>query len=56
MDLEMKVNRWTGEIRLQRVTSVMDIGTVLNTKTARSQILGGIVFGIGMALLEGSVM
>jgi xanthine dehydrogenase YagR molybdenum-binding subunit len=56
MDLEMKVNRWTGEIRLQRVTSVMDIGTVLNTKTARSQILGGIVFGIGMALLEGSVL
>jgi xanthine dehydrogenase YagR molybdenum-binding subunit len=53
---QLKVNRWTGEIRLQRITSVMDIGTVINMKTARSQILGGIVFGIGMALLEGSVL
>jgi xanthine dehydrogenase YagR molybdenum-binding subunit len=32
----------------------MDIGTVVNPKTARSQVIGGIVFGIGMALLEGS--
>lgn len=53
---QLKVNRWTGEIRLQRITSVMDIGTVINLKAARSQILGGIVFGIGMALLEGSVL
>ncbi len=51
---ELKVNRWTGEIRVQRITSVMDIGTVINLKTARSQIIGGIVFGIGMALMEGS--
>jgi xanthine dehydrogenase YagR molybdenum-binding subunit len=36
------------------VTTVMDIGTVVNPKTARSQVIGGIVFGIGMALLEGS--
>jgi xanthine dehydrogenase YagR molybdenum-binding subunit len=53
---QLKVNRWTGEIRIQRVTSVMDIGTVINMKTARSQILGGVVFGIGMALLEGSIL
>ncbi len=53
---ELKVNRWTGEVRLQRITSVMDIGTVINLKTARSQIMGGIVFGIGMALLEGSLL
>jgi xanthine dehydrogenase YagR molybdenum-binding subunit len=51
---ELKVNRWTGEVRLRRITSVMDIGTVINQKTARSQIIGGVVFGIGMALLEGS--
>jgi xanthine dehydrogenase YagR molybdenum-binding subunit len=51
---QLKVNRWTGEVRLQRITSVMDIGTVINQKTARSQIIGGVVFGIGMALLEGS--
>jgi xanthine dehydrogenase YagR molybdenum-binding subunit len=53
---QLKVNRWTGEVRLQRITSVMDIGTVVNQKTARSQIIGGVVFGIGMALLEGSVL
>jgi xanthine dehydrogenase YagR molybdenum-binding subunit len=53
---ELKVNRWTGEVRLQRMTCVMDIGTVVNLKTARSQIIGGVVFGIGMALLEGSVL
>jgi xanthine dehydrogenase YagR molybdenum-binding subunit len=51
---ELKVNRWTNEVRVQRVTSVMDIGTVVNPKTARSQIIGGIVFGIGMALFEGT--
>ena len=32
----------------------MNIGTVVNPKTARSQVIGAIVFGIGMALLEGS--
>jgi xanthine dehydrogenase YagR molybdenum-binding subunit len=53
---QLKVNRWTGEIRIQRITSVMDVGTVINMKTARSQILGGVVFGIGMALLEGSIL
>jgi xanthine dehydrogenase YagR molybdenum-binding subunit len=52
----LKVNRWTAEVRLQRITSVMDIGTVINQKTARSQIIGGVVFGIGMALLEGSLL
>jgi xanthine dehydrogenase YagR molybdenum-binding subunit len=36
------------------VTTVMDIGTVVNPKTARSQVIGAIIFGIGMALLEGS--
>jgi xanthine dehydrogenase YagR molybdenum-binding subunit len=51
---EVEVNRWTCEIRVKRVTSIIDIGTVVNPKTARNQIIGGIVFGIGMALLEGS--
>jgi xanthine dehydrogenase YagR molybdenum-binding subunit len=53
---ELKVNRWTSEVRIQRLTSVMDVGTIINQKAARSQIMGGIVFGIGMALLEGSVL
>lgn len=53
---KLRVNQWTGEVRLQKITSVMDIGTVVNAKTARSQIIGGIVFGIGMALFEGSIL
>jgi xanthine dehydrogenase YagR molybdenum-binding subunit len=49
---EVRVNDWTGEARVTRFTSVMDVGTVVNQKTARSQVIGGIVFGIGMGLLE----
>jgi len=39
---------------VKRVTPVTEIGTAVNPKTARSQVIGGIVSGIGMALLEGS--
>jgi xanthine dehydrogenase YagR molybdenum-binding subunit len=49
---EVKVHDLTGEVRVNRFSSVMDVGTVVSEKTARSQIIGGIVFGIGMALLE----
>ena len=49
---EVKVHDLTGEVRVNRFSSVMDIGTVVSEKTARSQIIGGIVFGMGMALLE----
>jgi xanthine dehydrogenase YagR molybdenum-binding subunit len=51
---EVKVNEWTSEVRVNRVTTVMDIGTAVNPKTARSQVIGGAVFAIGMALFEGS--
>lgn len=50
---EVRVNRWTGETRVHRFTTVIDAGRILNIKTARSQIVGGIVFGIGQALTEG---
>ena len=49
---EVKVHALTGEVRVNRFSSVMDVGTVVSEKTARNQIMGGIVFGIGMALLE----
>ena len=39
-------------VRVSRVVSVMDIGTVINPKTAGSQVIGGVVGGIGMALME----
>jgi xanthine dehydrogenase YagR molybdenum-binding subunit len=50
----VKVHALTSEIRVNRFSSVMDVGTVVSEKTARNQIMGGIVFGIGMALLEGT--
>jgi xanthine dehydrogenase YagR molybdenum-binding subunit len=49
---EVRVNLWTAETRVSRINSVMDIGKVINPKTAKSQIVGGIIMGIGMALLE----
>ncbi len=50
--VEVRVNPKSGEIRVARVVNVFDIGRVLNPKTARSQILGGVTMGIGMALQE----
>lgn len=41
-----------GMVRVAKIVSVMDIGTVLNQKTAESQIMGGAIFAIGMALME----
>jgi xanthine dehydrogenase YagR molybdenum-binding subunit len=41
-----------GTVRVAHVVSVMDIGKVLNLKTAKNQIMGGAIFGIGMALME----
>jgi xanthine dehydrogenase YagR molybdenum-binding subunit len=49
---EVRVNPRTHEIRVSRVVSVIDAGRIMNPLTARSQIQGGIVWGIGMALLE----
>ena len=49
---EVRVNTFTGETRVSRFTTVVDIGRVINAKAARSQIVGGVIFGIGHALLE----
>jgi xanthine dehydrogenase YagR molybdenum-binding subunit len=49
---EMRVNAVTGEMRVARWNSVFAAGRILNTKTATSQAIGGIVFGIGGALTE----
>jgi xanthine dehydrogenase YagR molybdenum-binding subunit len=49
---EVRVNRWTGEARPSRMTAVIDAGTIVNEKTARSQVMGAIVMGLGQALLE----
>ena len=52
---EVEVDPDFGEVRVTRWVSVMDCGRVLNPKTSRSQIEGGVIFGIGMALLEETV-
>jgi xanthine dehydrogenase YagR molybdenum-binding subunit len=50
--VEVRVDEDLGLIRVARLTSVVDAGRVLNEKTARSQIIGGTIGGIGQALLE----
>jgi xanthine dehydrogenase YagR molybdenum-binding subunit len=49
---EVKVDEQIGVIRVTRVVSAVAAGRILNPKTAGSQILGGVVWGIGMALHE----
>ncbi|HEY3910903.1 MAG TPA: xanthine dehydrogenase family protein molybdopterin-binding subunit [Stellaceae bacterium] len=49
---EVKVDEQLGVIRVTRVISAVAAGRILNPKTARSQIIGGVVWGIGMALHE----
>ncbi len=49
---EVKVDEQLGVIRVTRVVSAVAAGRILNPKTAGSQILGGVVWGIGMALRE----
>ncbi len=49
---EVGVHAVTGEVRVRRFLGVFAAGRILNAKTARSQCLGGITFGIGAALTE----
>jgi xanthine dehydrogenase YagR molybdenum-binding subunit len=52
---EVKIDPELPLVRVTRWVSVMDCGRIINLKTGRSQILGGIVMGIGMALEEETV-
>lgn len=49
---EVRVNSVTGEIRVSRVLGSFDCGRILNPRTAASQFRGGIIMGLGMALME----
>lgn len=51
---EVHVDADLGTIRVARVVSVYDVGSLLNEKTAHSQLMGGVVWGIGSALTEKS--
>jgi xanthine dehydrogenase YagR molybdenum-binding subunit len=49
---EVRIDESLGEIRVTRLTGAFAAGKILNEKTARSQFQGGMIWGIGMALLE----
>lgn len=53
---EVAVHAITGETRVRRMTGVFDVGRVLNEKTARSQLLGGMIWGLSYALVEHAVV
>jgi len=50
---EVAVNAVTGAVRVRRMLGVFEAGRILNAKTARSQAIGGMIWGIGYALMEG---
>ena len=52
MFCEVQVNSVTGEPRVTRFLGSFDCGRILNSKTARSQFRGGIIMGLGLALME----
>lgn len=49
---EVEVNPQTGEVRVDRFTAVDDFGTIINPMIVEGQVHGGLVQGIGQALME----
>jgi len=54
--VEVHVHPTTGAVKIEKIVSAVDGGKILNPITARSQIIGGVVWGIGMALMEDAVL
>ena len=50
--VEVRIHRWTHEIRVPRIHGAFAAGTILNRKTAHSQLMGGMIWGISSALHE----
>ncbi|GAB2787057.1 xanthine dehydrogenase YagR molybdenum-binding subunit [Hymenobacter luteus] len=53
---EVRVHQLTGEVRVSKLVSCADAGTIVNEKTAGNQMKGGAVGGIGMALMEHALL
>jgi len=53
---EVGVDIDTGEVRLRRMLGVFACGRILNPKTARSQLIGGMIWGVGAALHENAAV
>ncbi len=52
--VEVGVDTVTGEVRMRRMLGVFAAGRIINRKTARSQLTGGMIWGVGAALTEGN--
>jgi len=52
---EVRVDEATGVVRVARLCGVYDVGRQLNPRTVHSQIMGGMIFGLGAALTEETV-
>src|SRR5207237_3545388 len=50
--VEVRVDPQLGEVRVAHVVAAYGAGRILNAKTARSQMQGGIIYGLAMALHE----
>lgn len=53
---EVEIDTWTGQVRCTEVLALHDCGRVMNEMTTRSQINGGIILGVGYALMEERIM
>jgi xanthine dehydrogenase YagR molybdenum-binding subunit len=53
---EVGIEQTTGEVRLRRMLGVFAAGRILNPKTAHSQLIGGMIWGLGSALHEDAVL
>ncbi len=54
--VEVRINPRRNQVKVTRMVGAFDVGRILNQKTARSQIYGGTIFGIGMALMEETLL
>ncbi|HEX4519109.1 MAG TPA: xanthine dehydrogenase family protein molybdopterin-binding subunit [Gaiellaceae bacterium] len=54
--VEVRVDPDTGEVRVPRLLGVFAAGRIVNPNTARSQFIGGMTMGLGMALMEESIL
>src|SRR5205823_600488 len=53
---EVRVDEDLGQIRVPRIVAAYSVGRLMNAKLARSQLIGGLVWGVGMALTEESLL
>ncbi|NVB38988.1 xanthine dehydrogenase family protein molybdopterin-binding subunit [Pseudenhygromyxa sp. WMMC2535] len=53
---EVEIDSWTGVVRCTQILAIHDCGRVMNPTTTRSQINGGIILGVGYALMEQRIM